>query len=37
MADEIKDEEKQEDTIELGSGILDEVIIINGVIYEYQK
>ncbi len=36
MADEIK-EEKQEDIIELGSGILDEIIIINGVKYEYQK
>lgn len=29
--------QEKEDTIELGSGILDEVIIINGVKYEYQK
>jgi len=33
----MENEKKEDSNIELGSGILDEIIIIDGVMYEYQK
>jgi len=33
----MENDKKEDSNIELGSGILDEIIIIDGVMYEYQK